>query len=160
MAASVLEQLADLPKAEADALMRAMAPGEGNASLNLSWSSAACNAGGLLPAADRDVDIERVELDHPSDPARTLGCQNCRAAAAERIEDDAVAPATVTNQVGDECHRLDGGVQIEVATPSRMQTVDARIIEHVGAIPAVGAEPEIVDVGSVAALEDGDQLML
>ena len=31
MTASLLEQLADLPKAEADALIRAMAPGEANA---------------------------------------------------------------------------------------------------------------------------------
>ena len=103
MAASVLEQLADLPKAEADALMRAMAPGEGNASLNLSWSSAACNAGGLLPAADRDVDIERVQLEHPRDAARTLGRQYRRAAAAERVEDDAVAPAAVTVRSATSC---------------------------------------------------------
>ena len=31
MTASLLEQLADLPKAEVDALIRAMAPGEANA---------------------------------------------------------------------------------------------------------------------------------
>jgi len=31
------------------------------------------NAGGLFPATDRDVDIERVQLDYPSDTAGALG---------------------------------------------------------------------------------------
>jgi hypothetical protein len=51
-------------------------------------------------------------------------------------------------------------VQIEVAPPRRMQTVDPRIIEHVGPVSALRAEPEIVDVGSRTVLEDADQLVL
>ncbi len=40
-----------------------------------------------------------------------------------------------------------------------MQTVDPRIIEHVGPVSALRAEPEIVDVGSRTVLEDADQLV-
>jgi hypothetical protein len=51
-------------------------------------------------------------------------------------------------------------VQIEIAAPGGMQTVDPRIIQHVGTVPALRAEPEIVNVQSRAVLEYGDQLML
>ena len=47
----------------------------------------------------------------------------------------------------------------EDRSPGRMETVDPRIIEHVGAISAVGAEPEIVDVRAGAVFEDADQLV-
>ena len=118
------------------------------------------NVGGLFPPTDRDVDIERVQLDYPSDTASALGRQDRRAAAAERIEDDAVAPAAVTDQIGDERYRLDSGVQVELPAPGWVQTVDARIIKHVGAISAFGAETKVVDVGSSAVFEDDDQLVL
>jgi len=118
------------------------------------------NVGGLFPPTDRDVDIERVQLDYPSDTASALGRQDRRAAAAERIEDDAVAPAAVTDQIGDERYRLDSGVQVELTAPGWVQTVDARIIKHVGAISAFGAETKVVDVGSSAVFEDDDQLVL
>src|SRR5580693_7493137 len=98
------------------------------------------NAGGFLPAADRDIDIELVELDPPRDAPGAIGGQQRRAAAAERVEDDPVAPAAVADEIGDEGHRLDGGVEVELVTPGRVQTVDARIVEHVAAVAAVGAE--------------------
>jgi hypothetical protein len=49
--ASLLEQLADLPKAEADALIRAMVPGEANA-LEYDWRYRA-RPEQLPPAAQR-----------------------------------------------------------------------------------------------------------
>jgi len=121
---------------------------------------AGSNAGGLLPAADRKIDIERIELDHPRDAAGALGGEDCCAAAAERVEDDPVAPAAVADQIGDEGEALDGGIEVELASPDWVQTVDARIIEHVAAVTPFGAEAEIVDVRRGAVLEDADQLVL
>jgi hypothetical protein len=37
-------------------------------------------------------------------------------------------------------------VEVELTASGRVQTVDARIIEHVAAMAAFGAEAEIVDV--------------
>jgi len=111
------------------------------------------DAGGLLPPADRDIDIERVQFDDPGDAAGTLCRQDGCAAAAKRVEDDAIASAAVADQVGDEGHRLNGGMEIELATPGRMETVDPRIIEHIGPIPALTAEPEIIDVQRATAFE-------
>ena len=51
-------------------------------------------------------------------------------------------------------------LDLTLATPGRVQTVDARIVEHVAAVAAVGAEAEIVDVRRGAVLEDADQLVL
>src|SRR4029077_2539888 len=79
---------------------------------------------------------------------------------AERVEDDPVAPTAVADQIGDEGDGLDGGVQLELAPPGRVQTVDARIVEDVAAMAAFGAEAEIVDVRRGAILEDADQLVL
>src|SRR5258706_12932582 len=50
-------------------------------------------------------------------------------------------------------------MQIELATPSRVQAVDARIIENVRAIPAVGAEPEVIDVRRGTVFEHADQFV-
>ena len=61
------------------------------------------NVGGLFPPTDRDVDIERVELDHARDASRTFGRQDSCAAAAKRVEDDAVAPAAVTVRSATSC---------------------------------------------------------
>src|SRR5262249_22773627 len=82
----------------------------------------------------------------PSEAPRALSCEDCRAAAAERVEDDAAAPATIADQIGDGRHRLAGGMQIELAPPRGVQSVEAGISGHVGATPAVDLEPKIVDV--------------
>src|SRR5439155_3806964 len=81
-------------------------------------------------------------------------------AAAERVEDDPVAPAAVADQIADESDGLDGGVQVELAPPGRVQTVDARIVDYVAAMTTFGAEAEIVDVRRGAVLKDADQLVL
>src|SRR5260370_38744281 len=41
------------------------------------------NAGDLLPPADRDIDVERVQLDQPSAAPGAFGCQNGRAGLGE-----------------------------------------------------------------------------
>src|SRR5207247_5511613 len=74
--------------------------------------------------------------------------------------DDRVAPAAVADQIADESDGLDGGVQVELAPPGRVQTVDARIVDYVAAMTTFGAEAEIVDVRRGAVLKDADQLVL
>ena len=72
------------------------------------------NAADPLPTADRDIHIDWVQLDYPGDAARTLGRQDRRAAAAEWVEDDAVTPAAIADQIGDEGDRFDSGMQIKI----------------------------------------------
>src|SRR6266436_2955033 len=110
----------------------------------------------------RGVDCARllIRATKRRDAAGALGSQNRGAAAAERVEDDPVAPAAVADQIGDEGDGLYGGVQLELAPPGRVQAVDARTVEHVAAMAAFGAEAEIVDVQCGAVLEDADQLVL
>jgi hypothetical protein len=59
------------------------------------------NACDFLPTANRDVDVERVQFDYPRGPTSLLGRQSGRAAATKWIEDDAVPPAAVADQIGD-----------------------------------------------------------
>src|SRR5262245_31255466 len=113
-----------------------------------------------FPSADGHVDVKRVEFDQPRDSAGALRGENSRAAATEWIENDAVALAAVANEIGNECDGLHRRMQREIASTGRMKAVDARTIEDVRAIPALGAQAEIVDMRCAAALEDRNQLML
>ena len=85
------------------------------------------DAGDLFPSADCDIDVKRVEFDQPCDSAGALGGENSRAAAAEWIENDAVALAAVANEIGNQCDGLHRRMQREVASTGRMKAVDARI---------------------------------
>src|SRR5258708_27766344 len=51
------------------------------------------DAGDLLPTADRDAEIERVQLAHPCHAAGPLRGPGFRAASAPPGEDDPLAPA-------------------------------------------------------------------
>jgi len=56
------------------------------------------HARGLFPTANGDVDIERVKLDDAGNPAGPLGREDCRSAAAEGVQNDAVPAAAVAGQ--------------------------------------------------------------
>src|SRR5262245_26812390 len=111
------------------------------------------NARFRLPAADRQVHIERVHLEHASDPASLLCGENRRAGAAEWVENDAIAPAAVADQIADE--RL---VNIEFTVTSCIQAIYPGVIQDIGPMPAIAAS-EILDVRAGAVLENGDQLV-
>ena len=66
--------------------------GEGHTALSMPGGRAA----DLLPAADGDIDIQRVELDHASDAPGALGREDGRAAPGEPVEDEPIAPATAS----------------------------------------------------------------
>src|SRR5205807_8978122 len=116
--------------------------------------------GHRLPAKYGDSDVERIELDQSCDPAGPFGSQNGGAAATEGIQDDAVAPAAVANEVGDERHRLHRRMQLELPPAGGMKAVHAGVIEDVRPVAALAAEAKIVDMGGSAVLEDRNQLML
>src|SRR4051794_38117854 len=87
-----------------------------------------------FPPAERYVGILRVEFSDAGDPSSSLRGQNRRSTAAERIH--------------------------EIATASRMQRVDAGIVENVRTVPALAPESEIVDVRRRPVLKNEDQFVL
>jgi hypothetical protein len=58
-------------------------------------------AGHSLPTTNGDIDVERIEFDDPSNSPGPLCREDRRAAAAEGVEDDAVSPAAISDQVGE-----------------------------------------------------------
>jgi hypothetical protein len=60
-----------------------------------------------LPAADRDVDIVRVDFKRAGLPARTLRRNQDRAAPSEGIENEVAAARTISDRVGHEGNRFD-----------------------------------------------------
>src|SRR5262249_4516502 len=114
----------------------------------------------FLPAADSDVDVQRIQLNDPSDPAGALGAQHGGAAAAERVQYEPVPATTVANQIGHEGDGFDGRVKLKLAATRGMQAVDAGVFQHVGAVAAIGAESEVIDVRRHAIFEHSDKFVL
>ena len=54
-------------------------------------------AGDPLPAADGEIGVERVQFDQPTDSAGPFCRDHSGAAAAERVENDAVAATAITD---------------------------------------------------------------
>src|SRR5262249_54982142 len=113
-----------------------------------------------LPTADRHIDIKRVELDDAGDPTGALRGEKRCATAAEWIEDDPVTPTAISAEISDQTNRLNRRMKIKITPTCRMKAIDARVIEHIGAIAPTAAKPEIVDVRPGAAFEDSDELVL
>ena len=68
-------------------------------------------AGISLPAANRDVDVQRIDLDPTTNAARALRSDQRTTATQERIEHDVAPVGAVQNGVGHEPHRFDRGMQ-------------------------------------------------
>ena len=71
------------------------------------------SAAHALPAQERDIDIARIQLDRARVTTGALGRNQDRAAAAEGIQDDALAMTAIANRVGNQADRLDRRVQRE-----------------------------------------------
>src|SRR5438874_632909 len=98
-------------------------------------------SGEALPAADRGVDIQRIELHAAADPADALGGQQRRAAAEEGIEHEIAARRAIEEGVGNQRDRFHGRVQGgEVPFfPPAPEIIEARIVPDVTAIAAMPA---------------------
>src|ERR1700736_4161798 len=119
-------------------------------------------AGEALPAADRSVDVERVEFHTVADAADAFRGAKRRAAAEKGIEHDVAAGRAIHDRVGDEGHRFYRWVQRqEIAlrfAPTKI--ADAGIVPNVGSVSAILPELHIVPVRRGTRFEDQDQLVL
>ncbi len=141
--------------------MLSFGPGGGHGLEGLAGGGKDCGiAGRSLPAANRAIDVARIELEPRCAPARDLGCEDCGAAAEEGIEDEAVALGAILDGIGDERDGLHRRVHGERRVASGAEGIEAGIGPHVGASAAMLAELEAVDVRPVADLEHRDQLVL
>src|SRR6202795_5326905 len=70
-------------------------------------------SGHSLPTLDCSVHIERIDLDAATVPAGALGGKYGRAAAAKGIQNDLIALRRIQNGVGNQCNRLNRGMEIK-----------------------------------------------
>src|SRR5208282_2871704 len=113
-------------------------------------------------APDDDVDIERIEFEPKTTPPGAFGGHQGRAAAKKRIEDDVAPIRAVEQGVGDHRHRFDGRMEGGEFSffASAAEAGSAGVGPDIGAVPAMPAKLDIVDVRPGSVLEDQDQLML
>jgi hypothetical protein len=99
-----------------------------------------------FPTTKNAVAIDGIEFAKPSPTSRLVRGDQRRAGASEEVKNDAAAARNVLNRVGDHLDRLDCWMQLELIEPTGFEGVDAAIFPHVGAIAAVLAKLETVDV--------------
>src|SRR5437868_4782315 len=104
-------------------------------------------SGQVLPAADRRIDIERVDFDQPGAPASSLRRNQCRPGAAERIKDDVILVGAVANRIGNQSDRLDRWMKRKFSLCGVGPYVLTRVIPNICAVPAESAELDVVDMG-------------
>src|SRR5262245_37234428 len=102
----------------------------------------------------------RVDLQRPRFTASALGCDQNRAAAAERIEQQASPARAILYRIRYQRYRLDICVHRQFFQPSRTHGVDASVVPDICPMASVLAELKIIDVGSGAGLPDKHQLVL
>src|SRR5947208_15308888 len=119
-------------------------------------------SGEALPAADRGVDIQRIEVPAATDPAEALSSQQCRTAAEKGIEDKIAARRTIEDRIRDQRDRFYGRVKGGEASLFALspEVVEAWVVPDIASIPAMPAELDIVPVRRAAVLEHEDQLVL
>ena len=82
------------------------------------------------------------------------------AGAEEDVEHELAAPGDVLDGIGDKRRRLDRRVQRQVLAPAAGHRVHRGVVPDVGAVAAVPAELDGVEVGRVPDPLDQDQLVL
>ena len=117
-------------------------------------------AGVDLPAANGDVDIERIKLGAEAAAAGFLSGDERRARAHEGVEHGAAALGDVAQSIRHHGDRLDGRVGGEQLIALVAEGVEAAVGPEVGAVAAVAAEFHVIGGRFAARLEDADQLVL
>ncbi len=92
-------------------------------------------AGQFLEALDRDIDVRGIDLHRVSTPAGSFRGQNGGAASGKGIQDDRVPLGAVEDGVGDQRHRLNGGMRGQIIEPTFVKGVGTRVVPDVGSIP-------------------------
>jgi len=80
-----------------------------------------------------------------------MGCNDCRAAPSEQVEDNAVARRYVLDCIGDQLHGFDGGMKFELIHAARLPGVGTLVLPHIGAVAPELPELEGVDVRRCSA---------
>src|SRR6266550_784827 len=117
-------------------------------------------AGEPLPALNADIDEGRLEFDNACAAPGSFGGDQRGAGAAKGIKDQPATVGAVADRVGDHGHRLDRGVQSELARGGAVQGILTDIVADVAAMPAIAPECDIIDVRPLAHLEHVDELVL
>src|SRR5258706_10061394 len=111
------------------------------------------------PAFDRDINIGRIDVEPTEAPTGPFGCQERRSGAQEEIEHEIAAPRHIQDSVGDKPRRLDRGVQGEILPSATAQGIYRGIVPDVGAVAAMPAELDHIEVGRRSDAVDKDQFM-
>src|SRR5262249_36141014 len=104
-----------------------------------------CASGESLPAPNGDVDQSRIDLDQPGSAIGSLGRDETRTGAAERIEDDPLPIRTVPDRIGHQGDRLDRRIRGKLASRAH-ESILTRVIPDIASVAAVLAESDMVDV--------------
>src|ERR1700687_139927 len=112
------------------------------------------------PASDERSDRRRVGLVKDTGfAARSLCCDNGGAASAKAIENDTPTMRAIKDRIDEHRAGLYRGMNVE-GFVAIMAGIGAGIMPRVGAVAALFAEIEVVDVGRRAVLEDIYQFVL
>ncbi len=94
-------------------------------------------AGKVLPATDRDIDIDGIQLDTETASTHLLRRDQRRARAAEAVENAIADTRAVLDGVSDERPWLHRWMGIQVVHPPLTEGVDARIAPQGGAVAPI-----------------------
>src|SRR5208282_5640453 len=102
--------------------------------------------GESLPATDRYIDVERIQLHTITASSDPLRSDYGGAATKKRIENDIAARRDVHDCVGHQRGRLHGGVQGEQIAflPRLRERTRAGVVPHVGAVATIPPELDVV----------------
>src|SRR5438094_382534 len=128
---------------------------------------AACGVNGMsaceaLPSPDREIDIDRVELDTAAAPADPLGRNQRGAAAKKRVQHKRASGRAIEQRIGDESNGLwcwMSGQQVTLLA-SAPEMAGAGVLPDIGAVAAELPELHVVAVRSCAVLEHQNELVL
>ena len=113
-----------------------------------------------LPAADRTIDIVRIELHDVAAALRLGRGDQGRAGTAEAVEYDSLRLRAILDRVHHHGAGLHRGVARQLRHPALAEAVDPCIAPQGGTVATVLAELDVVDVRSLAGLPQRDQLGL
>src|SRR5262245_60642979 len=102
----------------------------------------------------------RIELEAVATATCTMGGHKGGARAGKGIENNALALGAILDGIGYELDRLDRRMARQLFIAGFSEAVDARIRPHIGAVAAMLAELNIIDMGRGARLIDEDQFVL
>ena len=112
-----------------------------------------------MPPTNGEIDVQGIKFDDARNSTSPLGRKDSGSRAAKRVENDAIPAAAVADQICDQRHGFNGWMELKITPACRVKTVDARIVQHVGAVAPLCAKPEVVDMWLGPGLENSDQFV-